>query len=166
MHFFESLCKIRFPKHRIGTKRFRVGAFAGDMLVQWKYDRQVSLAPTFSDTVDVPTERMVFQCFKWYLRCFTRYLPSHDWRIGKDLEWSGRGLIEVHSRHLSEGFEEIEKKTSVRIVGIPAEIRTEHPPNVSLVYGLLPQRARSCCSCCQAVCTPSRVLPESVIYYL
>jgi hypothetical protein len=52
--------------------------------------------------------------------------------IGRDLEKSGCGLIEVLSRELPGGTEEIHKKNPVSIVSVPAEAGTEHLPNTSL----------------------------------
>jgi hypothetical protein len=51
-----------------------------------------------------------------------------EWWIGKDMERIDRGLIYVLSRQMPGNTEE----TSVRIVGIPAEIRTDHLPNTIL----------------------------------
>jgi hypothetical protein len=50
--------------------------------------------------------------------------------MGKDLEGSGRGLVEVLSRHLSEGTEEYHDKYQAR--QCPAEIGTRHVPNITL----------------------------------
>jgi hypothetical protein len=55
-----------------------------------------------------------------------------EWCIGKDLEESGRGVIEVLSSHSPGETEENHEKPSVRIGNIPAETRTKHLPNVSL----------------------------------
>jgi hypothetical protein len=49
----------------------------------------------------------------------------NDWRIGKDLEGYGRGLIEVLSRHFLVGIEENHENLN-------QDIRTEHLPNTSL----------------------------------
>jgi hypothetical protein len=51
---------------------------------------------------------------------------------GKDLKGSGRGLIEVLFRNLLRGTEEYRENASFRIVGVSAEIRTEHFSNTSL----------------------------------
>jgi hypothetical protein len=42
--------------------------------------------------------------------------------IGKNLEGSGRGLIEVRSQHLPGRSEENHKEISIRILELPAEI--------------------------------------------
>jgi hypothetical protein len=47
------------------------------------------------------------------------------------MEGSDQGLIEVLSLHLSRGTEE-NYRTSVRIAGVPAEIRARTLPNASL----------------------------------
>jgi hypothetical protein len=52
--------------------------------------------------------------------------------MGRDLERSGCRLIEAASRNLFEGTEKNRDKTSVRIVYIPAKIRTEYYSNTSL----------------------------------
>jgi hypothetical protein len=51
-----------------------------------------------------------------------------DWRIGKDLEGSGRSLFDIKSQHLSGGTGESDK-TQIRIAGVPTEVRSEHLPN-------------------------------------
>jgi hypothetical protein len=38
--------------------------------------------------------------------CSIEWRVIDEWWIGKDLEWSGRGLIEVLSGHLPGGTEE------------------------------------------------------------
>jgi hypothetical protein len=49
------------------------------------------------------------------------------------MEGSNSGLIEVSSPHLPEETEgNHEKKKTVRIATVSAEIRTEHCPNMSL----------------------------------
>jgi hypothetical protein len=50
----------------------------------------------------------------------------------KGLERSGHHLIEVLFWHLPRGSGETQEKTSVRIAGVLAEIRTEHLPNQNL----------------------------------
>jgi hypothetical protein len=49
-----------------------------------------------------------------------------EWWIGKDVEESGRGLINGLSR---PGGTEKKQKNSARIAGLPAEIWTRYLPN-------------------------------------
>jgi len=51
-----------------------------------------------------------------------------------DLEGSGRGLIEVISRELSDGSEEIHQNTLVKTFGDPAEIRNGYPRPTSSIF--------------------------------
>jgi hypothetical protein len=57
-------------------------------------------------------------------------MTEERWWIGKDLEGSGRCLIEVLSRYLS-GWIEDNCEEPVRIADVLTEIRTEHLPNTS-----------------------------------
>jgi hypothetical protein len=50
------------------------------------------------------------------------------WWIGKDLEGTGSGLIEVLSRYFIWGTEE----NPVRAEGVPTEVQTEHFSNKSV----------------------------------
>jgi hypothetical protein len=56
--------------------------------------------------------------------------------MGTLMNWTSFGgqwsWPKVQSRHLSGETEEYHNNTSVRIAGIPREIRTEHLPNTSL----------------------------------
>jgi hypothetical protein len=54
-----------------------------------------------------------------------------DGRIVEDLEGSGSDLILVLSQNLPRRTDKKAWKTAVRIAGVLAEIRTEHPPNPS-----------------------------------
>jgi hypothetical protein len=56
---------------------------------------------------------------------------TEEGRSGMDLEGSGLGIIEVISRNVwwDSGKPQ---NTSIRIVAVPAEIRTEQFPNTSL----------------------------------
>jgi hypothetical protein len=50
--------------------------------------------------------------------------------MGKNVEGSGRDLFEVICRNLNGGTEE-NHKNLVRMIDIPAGIRTENLPNIS-----------------------------------
>jgi hypothetical protein len=52
--------------------------------------------------------------------------------IRKDLEGDGCDLIEALSRNLSGRPEEITRNLSQDTGGVPADIRTEHPQNMSV----------------------------------
>jgi hypothetical protein len=49
---------------------------------------------------------------------------TKDWWIGRDLDGTGRGLIEAICQHLTGGAEE-NYKINLRIAGVQVEIRTE-----------------------------------------
>jgi hypothetical protein len=51
--------------------------------------------------------------------------------VGRDLEGSGHGLVEVLPRNFLLGLRKT-TKISVRIAGVPAEIRTDYLPNTKL----------------------------------
>jgi hypothetical protein len=52
--------------------------------------------------------------------------------IGKDLEGSGCGLVEVLTRHFAGGLNKSQRNTSLRISDVQAEIRTKRLQNTSL----------------------------------
>jgi hypothetical protein len=56
---------------------------------------------------------------------------------GKDVEGSGRGLVEVLSRHLSAGIKEEQGKHQVKVAGVPVEIRIKHLPNTRVTAVLI-----------------------------
>jgi hypothetical protein len=86
----------------------------------------------------IHTHIHIYVCV-WFISRRCQYLDYitlsgmriREWWIWEDLEGSGRGIIEVLTRHLPGG-EEKELRTSVRTAGVPADIRTEHLPNTSL----------------------------------
>jgi hypothetical protein len=84
---------------------------------------------------------------------------SDKW-IGK-LEGGGSGRIEIAFRHLPGGGWREPRRTSVRIVVVPAEIRTEHFPNTILEPYLCSGFRLS--SCDFALCSP--YLPTDVVRY-
>lgn len=57
-----------------------------------------------------------------------------EWRIGKDMEGSGRALIIVLSCNLFWGSEENHEKRLVRISGILTAIKIRHRPNTTIEY--------------------------------
>jgi hypothetical protein len=57
-----------------------------------------------------------------------------EWRIGKDLEGSGRVLIVVLSRNLFRGSEENHEKRLVRIASVREAIKIRHCPNATIEY--------------------------------
>jgi hypothetical protein len=56
------------------------------------------------------------------------------WWIGKGLEWSCHGVIEVLSQNLPVGVQKNHNKISVGIVSIMAQIRTMHLKNARLKH--------------------------------
>jgi hypothetical protein len=58
------------------------------------------------------------------------------WWCGKEQEGNGQGPIEVLSRHLIAGTDEIHKNL-VGIAGVWPEIRTEHPPEIQVYHNQL-----------------------------
>jgi hypothetical protein len=77
----------------------------------------------------------VLHTFCGYFFQYREWIASHGRMT--DLEESGRGEAEVFSQHSSGGTEENHEESSVRTVGVPAEIRTEHLPNTSRELCLL-----------------------------
>jgi hypothetical protein len=57
---------------------------------------------------------------------------ASDDRMTDELEGRYPELIEVLSRHCPQGAEGKQRKTSVRVARVPAEIPIEHLPNTSL----------------------------------
>jgi hypothetical protein len=55
---------------------------------------------------------------------------SECW-FGKNVEAIGQGLTEVTAQNLPGGTEDT-TKTSVRVAGVPTQIRTKHPQNEKL----------------------------------
>jgi hypothetical protein len=67
-----------------------------------------------------------------------------NWKgIGSKLRWPNRSRLTIPLGIFVDRLEEA-MKTSVRIIGVPAEIRTRHLPNRSPNYDYFNQFARSC----------------------
>jgi hypothetical protein len=63
----------------------------------------------------------------------------NDRWLEKDMEGNGCGLIGVIPRHLPEGKL---RKTSVRVAGVSAEIRSKHLPKMSTEASSTPTRTQ------------------------
>jgi hypothetical protein len=73
--------------------------------------------------------------FLWFILRSCQYLDFIVSRgriiaVGKDLEGNCRGPIQVVFRNIPDGTEKTTK--ILRIVGVPAEIRTEHLKNTNV----------------------------------